>query len=264
MISFSGPPKQAIRNKPISDILKDVLERAASVAGIDAIEITSGGQVELGKGTRRTGSTRHDNGRAADLQCLVNGKVLRFSNQTPDPSIAKFVTAAAEAGATGIGAGTDYMGDSVMHIGFGTSVHDHRKLTWGARGRSATAPDWLRRAAETGWNSPNAVTIDETAPTRIASLLFADAPASQRYAVKARGGLKLRGGPGLGFGVEKVLALGTKLVLVKLDDKDPDWGMVDLQGDGIADGYVFVPFLELASDVDLAEHAPEPDEEAES
>lgn len=66
MTTFSGPPSSAIRNRPISPQLHHVL----ATAGIAHIEITSGGQDALGEGNRRTGSKRHDRGRAAG-RCVV-------------------------------------------------------------------------------------------------------------------------------------------------------------------------------------------------
>jgi hypothetical protein len=64
------------------------------------------------------------------------------------------VRSAAANGATGIGAGERYMGKTTIHVGFGTTPEDRSKLVWGAEGRSANAPNWLRRAAQEGWNSP--------------------------------------------------------------------------------------------------------------
>jgi hypothetical protein len=136
MVAISGPPSTAIRNKPITDELKQLLLTAAQTTGIDAIRINSGGQDALGEGTRRTGSTRHDRGRAADIQCAVGAKTLTFTDSSADPVIVSFVTAAAAAGAIGIGAGVAYMGNRTIHVGFGTSVDDHRRLTWGAEGLS--------------------------------------------------------------------------------------------------------------------------------
>jgi hypothetical protein len=51
-------------------------------AGVDTIQINSGGQDAVGEGNRRTGSTRHDRGRAADLQCVVEGTTLTFTDQS--------------------------------------------------------------------------------------------------------------------------------------------------------------------------------------
>lgn len=117
--------KQAgIRRLPINSRLKGVLEQAAAAAGVD-VEVFSGGQPRQGEGGQRTGSTRHDHGNAADVYLYREGRKLR------DPEdreiMAKFVSAAAAAGATGIGFGGpgQYMGESGIHIGFG------KPATWG-------------------------------------------------------------------------------------------------------------------------------------
>jgi hypothetical protein len=232
MTTFTGPPSEAIRNKPITLELKQVLDTAAQAAGVDTIVITSGGQDALGEGTRRTGSTRHDRGRAADLQLMVNGSTPTFTDQSAPPVILAFVTAAAAAGATGIGAGVGYMGNRTMHVGFGTSVNDRSTLTWGAGGRSVNAPQWLRNAAEAGWAAPGP--IAGGAPKVLAP---------GRYVVIARAGLKLRGGPGTTFESERTLPLGTELNVVELDSQDPSWVRVNLEEDELIDGYVFAGFL---------------------
>ena len=67
--------------------------------------------------------------------------------------------------------------------------------------------------------------------------------AAGRYVVIARGGLKLRGGPGTNFGSERTLSAGTELNVVSVSDVDPSWVRVDLEGDGLLDGYVFASFL---------------------
>ncbi len=250
MTRFSGPPAGATRNKPITDALKDILDSAARVAGIDAIHITSGGQDALGQGNRRTGSTRHDRGRAADIQCQAGGRTLTFNNQSADPIILAFITAAAAAGATGIGAATDYMGDRTIHVGFGTSVADQSRLTWGRDGRTANAPNWLRQAAAAGWANPTGI---HPVTAQLATL-------PGRYKVIARSGLRLRGGPGSNFAVEMVLPLDTELDLLALDQADPNWGRVDLQGDGLLDGYVHLGFLARITMPHGNEHAAEPDD----
>ena len=61
--------------------------------------------------------------------------------------------------------------------------------------------------------------------------------------VVARGVLKLRGGPGTNFDSEKTLPAGTELNAVDSDGQDPSWVRVDLEGDGLLDGYVFASFL---------------------
>jgi hypothetical protein len=233
MTTFTGPPSDAIRNKPISSELMQVLDSAAEATGVDGIRITSGGQDTLGEGTRRTGSTRHDRGRAADLQLVINGTTPTFTDQSAPPVILAFVTAAVAAGANGIGAGVGYMGNRTMHVGFGTSVSDRSKLTWGAGGRSVNAPQWLRDAAEAGWAAPGPVG-GGAAPIALGA---------GRYVVVARDGLKLRGGPGTTFESERTLPLGTELNVVEVSSQDPAWVRVDLEGDGLLDGYVFSSFL---------------------
>jgi hypothetical protein len=132
--------KGKIRDLPIQSRLRDILAAAGKEAGIDIVRVTSGGQAKLGSGGKRTGSTRHDDGNAADLQLEKGGKVLSFEVAAERTIIAAFVTAAARLGATGIGAGVDYMGPRTLHIGFGS------KSVWGAKGSAANAPAWLKSA----------------------------------------------------------------------------------------------------------------------
>lgn len=123
-----------IRKLPLSDALRNVLKQAASAAGVDVV-VYSGGQPSKSSGQGpRTGSTRHDDGNAADLWLEKDGR--KLTDETPEDReiMAKFVSAAASAGATGIGAGHDYMGPSSIHVGFGTPA------TWGG------AP-WVASAA---------------------------------------------------------------------------------------------------------------------
>jgi hypothetical protein len=249
MTTFTGPPANAIRNKPITRELKQVLDTAAQAAGADKVVITSGGQDVLGEGTRLTGSTRHDRGRAADLQLVINGVTQTFTDQSAPSTILTFVAAAAAAGATGIGAGVQYMGNRTMHVGFGTSINDTSELTWGKDGRSANAPQWLRDACAASWAAPGG---SPTAAPGVA--------APGRYVVIARGGLKLRGGPGTNFTAERTLPLGTELTVVELSSVDRAWARVDLEGDGLLDGFVFAAFLASASGAADPEHSPEPDD----
>lgn len=78
---------------------------------------------------------------------------------------------------------------------------------------------------------------------------------SGQYRVIARGGLKLRSGPGTNFDWDRILPLGTLLQVVHRAGADPAWARVDLQADGIVDGYVFASFLEPVA----TEAAPAPD-----
>lgn len=150
MATIREDTANATRNLPISDALRAVLSQAADAVGIQLVVVTSGGQPA--SGSRRVGSNRHDNGNAADLDLQKNGKTLDFTLSTDLPDIQAFVTAAASAGATGIGAGVDYMGPTKLHVGFGP------RAAWGKDGKAANAPPWLIDAATSGWNGSPAVT----------------------------------------------------------------------------------------------------------
>lgn len=76
--------------------------------------------------------------------------------------------------------------------------------------------------------------------------------------VIARNGLKLRGGPGTNFESEQTLPAGTELIVVEISGQDPSWVRVDLEGDGLLDGYVFASFLAPAGAFANSEHAAEP------
>lgn len=216
--------KGKIRDKPIAPELTAVLIKAADAAGVDKVSVTSGGQDVKGKGTRRTGSTRHDGGQAADLQLIRKGQILDF--HTDRAVFEAFVTAAAAAGATGMGAGDAYMGPKTIHVGFGA------KAIWGgAKAQTADAPAWMKRAAEAGWNGKSS---PPKAPVK-AGL--------GRNQVMARKGLNLRNGPGTAFPHSITLEFGTALTVVAFDDADPRWAMVDLEDDGRIDGYVFAALI---------------------
>ena len=126
--------KASIRRRPISGKLQKVLDYASAQAGVE-VDIWSGGQRGIndartpGLPNRRTGSTRHDNGNAADLDLYINdnGKRRKLSSKNPKDRvlIAKFIKHAGAAGATGMGTGQGYMGDGRLHVGFG------RATTWG-------------------------------------------------------------------------------------------------------------------------------------
>ena len=118
-----------IRKHPISPKLKTVLDSASA-----------GGQPTKGSGGARTGSTRHDNGNAADLRLYKDGRKLVDTNPEDRAIMAKFVSAAVAAGATGVGAGHNYMGPDSIHVGFG------KQATWGG------AP-WIQAAASGIYNN---------------------------------------------------------------------------------------------------------------
>jgi hypothetical protein len=231
MVEMVGPPVGAVRNRPINDKLRIVLDRAAQAVGIEKLDIVSGGQPGTTGG--RVGSHRHDGGNAADIKLIKDGMVLSFEDAAQRPTVAAFVTAAAANGATGIGAGIGYMGPNTLHVGFGTAV------VWGAGGKSVNAPQWLRDAANQGWqnpgnNPPAPVPQPPPPPPAIGVELSAD-----QYVVVARNGAELRDGPGEGFRVISTLAVGTQVTVIAFEGPNKEWTMVDLDNDQVPDGNVF-------------------------
>ena len=112
-----------IRKGQITTDLKDQLNYAAHKTGL-GVEVVSGGQRMEGA-PGHTGSHRHDEGRSADLKLFItdkNGQKIYLSMTNPEDQIKMkaFVKNAVAAGATGVGAALDYMGDKTIHIGGGT------------------------------------------------------------------------------------------------------------------------------------------------
>ena len=110
------------RNLPIQQQLMDILQAAATAAGVDVL-ITSGGQVPASEGgvdgVNRTGSNRHDRGYGADVALYTpdfNGTRLNSNNAEGLAIIVKFMEACRDAGATGIGQGNGYMNNSNVHV----------------------------------------------------------------------------------------------------------------------------------------------------
>jgi D-alanyl-D-alanine carboxypeptidase/Bacterial SH3 domain len=83
----------------------------------------------------------------------------------------------------------------------------------------------------------------------------APAAAAEPYVVIARDGLKLRAGPSVSFAAIRTYPLGTQVTVLS---RDRSWGLVDLQGDGKADGYMHLGFLRpvTAADADAAATPP--------
>ena len=80
-----------IRKQLISGELEKVLLKAAEVARVDIVRVFPAASSSGRDGIDRTGSTRHDNGNAADLQLLnVEGgheHALDFTNPDELPTI---------------------------------------------------------------------------------------------------------------------------------------------------------------------------------
>lgn len=86
--------------------------------------------------------------------------------------------------------------------------------------------------------------IGEFIPTgAISGITTTKASTSLTSIVTARSGLQLRGGPATSFAALRTLAYGTT---VQVLSRSGDWALVDLEGDGKSDGYVFATYLQMA------------------
>lgn len=131
----------SVRKLPLNSNLTNILEQAANESGV-TVKVTSGGQPAIGSSKgKRIGSTRHDEGNAADLDLYIteNGKERKLSDTNPEDKkiMSKFVQKAVSLGATGVGHGHDYMGSSKIHIGFG------KPAAWGGS-------SWIKDAHSEG------------------------------------------------------------------------------------------------------------------
>ena len=84
--------QSGIRNQAITPELKNILQQAATETGLDVV-VFSGGQPSQGVlGVNRTGSTRHDNGRAADVRLKdASGRILTLDNPADVPMIQNYL-----------------------------------------------------------------------------------------------------------------------------------------------------------------------------
>jgi hypothetical protein len=145
------------RDKPIVPELVNLLEAVGNELDV-YFEVTSGGQVSSRDPKLKdvpggwTGSTRHNDGKAADTKAYVlrDGQkhYLDFTDSSDRQLWSDIVRLSVAGGATGIGAGNGYMGPQTVHIGYGGAG------TWGAKGRSANAPEWLKTAYASGRLTP--------------------------------------------------------------------------------------------------------------
>lgn len=143
------------RNLPIQQQLMDILDTAAQQAGVDLI-ITSGGQVPVSEGgvsgVNRTGSNRHDKGYGADVALYTpdfNGRQLQGANPADLAIMMRFMRAARDAGATGIGQGNGYMSDNVIHVDIGWIGQQQGAIsgiiatrTWGGGSATGTSTNY--------------------------------------------------------------------------------------------------------------------------
>lgn len=143
------------RNLPIQQQLMDILDQAATEAGVDVL-ITSGGQVPVSEGGRsgvnRTGSNRHDKGYGADVALYTpdfNGRQLSSNNPDDLAIMLRFMRAARDAGATGIGQGNGYMSNNVIHVDIGWIGQQQGAITgviatrtWGGGSSTGTSTNY--------------------------------------------------------------------------------------------------------------------------
>lgn len=147
----------AVRNQPLAPDLAQALAFLPEL-GVE-VEVFSGGQPAKGSGGGRVGSTRHDHGNAADVFFYKDGRRLDWSNPDDVPVFQQIVSRGKQAGLTGFGAGQGYMQPGSMHIGFGTPA------VWGAGGKGANAPQWLREAYY-GGSAPQPNSASATVSTK--------------------------------------------------------------------------------------------------
>lgn len=75
---------------------------------------------------------------------------------------------------------------------------------------------------------------------------------SNRFVVIARDGLRLRSGPSTDFSTIRTLPVDTPVIVLSREGAEGMWALVDLEGDGRADGFMSFPFLRPADAAPLA------------
>lgn len=146
VVTESQASVAATRKLPIDPELKSILANAGAAAGVN-VDVRSGGQ---DSSTGFTGSSRHNNGMAADVALRDStGRRLSLDNPADVPIIQNFIAQTKRYGATGIGAGNGYMGDNTFHIDIADSAGQGSPGYWGGQldngtYRARNAPPWLR------------------------------------------------------------------------------------------------------------------------
>lgn len=189
---FSGPVPQVqfidetggkIRDKPVQGWVFDGMARAAAATDPRiAIKIVSGGQDGAGEGGKRTGSTRHDHGHAADIVLVVDGKPVRPSENKE--LYATFLRNAAAAGMTGLG-----------HYEWGIHVGGGPKAAWGPDKTSNTLDPTFAKAINEGWASRGTAAgpdwYQRLSPERRQALQNKATARNREMAVAARGQIEV-------------------------------------------------------------------------
>lgn len=152
---------EEIRNLPIQAELFNILETAASTAGVNVL-ISAGGQVPISEGgidgKNRYDSNRFDKGFAAEVILTIDvaggTERLDTTNQDHLPIMLKFAEACRDAGATAIAMGNGYKDNIVIHVDIAWKGQTLGVLTkilpdryWGG-GPNAEAPLYLQELME--------------------------------------------------------------------------------------------------------------------
>ncbi len=114
----------AIRNDPLDPRLQGYLQQMSRDLGV-RIEVYSGGQEAAGEGGRRTGSTRHDHGFAADCRIYRNGQLLSGDQ------LGEVVDYWLDRGWGGVGFGMD---NGARDAGIHLDMHANRARFWAYEG----------------------------------------------------------------------------------------------------------------------------------
>ncbi len=100
----------------------------------------------------------------------------------------------------------------------------------------AAGIDW---ASVKGWCDPEP-DVPALDPEEGAAIAAVPAAPPDWHVVIARSGLRLRAGPGTAFDTRQSLPAGTRVGVLA---REGEWAQVDLEGDGLADGYMFHSLL---------------------
>jgi hypothetical protein len=167
------------RQMAIQPQLKAQLEAAALAHDLQ-VEVYSGGQAKIGTSNKRTGSTRHDLGAAADVKLRdpKTGKLLDMRVPADRARMHGFTKEAVAQGATGVGAGMGYMGANSLHIGGGS------KASWGGA-------DWIEDARKAGEREKLARARGVGNPPAGRAMLDADGDRSVTQTVRGEGKLSV-------------------------------------------------------------------------
>jgi hypothetical protein len=137
-----------IRSRPIQPELANMINAASAKSGYKIV-VTSGGQIAKADGGKenvtRTGSKRHDDGWAADIEIYDGSTRLSAENPNHFDRLYEFAKILKSVGIQSIGAGPGYMNGNVhIDIAITNGRSGAVATRWGNGGLSANTPRWLR------------------------------------------------------------------------------------------------------------------------